>query len=102
PCGLHSTTICRTAPRNAWRPDLELNQDLRRFPVSASPFRHRAAHVNIMTSFYFDALSCEMVICLRPLQQCIASGSGERVDPPLEPREPAIDVAQQDLRCVRN
>src|SRR5271157_27576 len=26
----------------SWRPSLELNQDTRRFPISASPFRHRA------------------------------------------------------------
>jgi hypothetical protein len=39
---------------------------------------------------------------LRPLNQCIAAGSGESIDTAFEPGEPAIDIVQQYLRCIRN
>jgi hypothetical protein len=54
---IQSVTLIRAATRlsevesrqafavhqEGWRPSLELNQDVRQFPVPASPFRHRAA-----------------------------------------------------------
>src|SRR5438309_7311459 len=39
---------------------------------------------------------------LRPALQRGASGVGEQVDSALGPIEPAIDIVQQDFRCVGN
>src|SRR5262249_2457903 len=52
-------------PAKRWRPSLDLNQDTRRFPAPASPFRHRAVVVATTDIAFRQVQHRQVVIGLR-------------------------------------